>query len=147
LPAFRGALWLSGLYQLEQSYRAERIGLRLSSVALRAGFELSSPSARRVWFVGGRLGGGLDVTRFAPEPGLVDDSAVLTKARSTTIPALTAALLVGSELSARLRLTLGVLADVALTRVHYDLTRDGARTRAVDAWPLRPGLALGLTVH
>lgn len=147
LARFRGALWLSGQYQLEQRFRDESIGVSLASLALRAGAGISSPLASGAWLLGARLGGGLDVTRFTPEAGSVEDSAALTHARNLVIPTLTGALLVGSELGARLRLTLGAGADVALTRAHYDLQRGTQRTRVVDTWPLRPGLALGLTWH
>jgi hypothetical protein len=142
----RGELWLSGQYQLEQSYQSDRVGVSLSSVALRTGAELTWPFDPK-WFVGARLGGGLDLTHFTPEVGSGDGSAALTPARSMTLPMLSSALLLGTELSSRLRLTLGALADVALTRAHYDFQEDGERKRAVDTWPVRPGLALGLTLH
>lgn len=143
---FRGSLWLSGQYRFSQSFRDSAIGLTLDGVALRSGLELSRTFAGR-GFAAARLGGGVDLLHLTPERGSGDPMPTLTTPRGVTVPALSGALLAGSELGTRLRVTLALLAEVPLSQLHYDVQLAGARSRAVDSWPIWPGLALALGLH
>jgi hypothetical protein len=144
--AFQGGVWLSGQYRFSQSFRDSSIGLTLDGVALRSGLQVAKGLAR-TGFWGVRLGGGLDLLHLTPERGSGEAMPTLTAARGVNVPVLSGALLVGSELGARLRLGLALIAEVPLTELHYDVQVAGVRTRAVDSWPLWPGLALALGLH
>ncbi|HWA71360.1 MAG TPA: hypothetical protein VG937_03460 [Polyangiaceae bacterium] len=146
LGAFQGSLWLSGQYRVSERFRDSRIGLTLDGAALRTGVELSR-SFSRTAFWGVRLGGGLDVLHLSPTRGSGEAVPTLTAARTLSVPALSSALLVGSDVGARLRATLALVAEVPLTQLHYDVELEGSRTRAVDSWSVWPGLALALGLH
>ncbi len=144
---YGGAAWLSGQYELKQSYRQELVGVELDGAALRSGGDVLLRSSTSPFFGGLRAGIGLDVTHFSPSPGLSASGVALTPARTKTSLLTTSGVFGGLDLGARLRVTLGVFVDVELSPIHYDLEVNGQNLRIVDPYRIRPGALLALGIR
>jgi hypothetical protein len=147
-------IWLSGQYQLPETSRGESVGLRLDSLATRAGVEGLWPltkSRHRAAFVFQyldlRVGAGADIVRLSPEAGSLDRSVALTQARWSTSLVCVGAAGISMALGGTFQVTAQLFADVFPTRVRYDLEVNGRSTPVFSPWRMRPGLALEFAVR
>ena len=93
------------------------------------------------------ISGGVDLVRFTPHAGSVDTTALLTSARTRSLPVTSGGVVLGTELTPHLRLELALVATVPLIALHYDVMVFGLRESVVNPWPVRPGLALSLSAQ
>jgi hypothetical protein len=143
----RGAVWSSGQYRFEREVRTELVGVALRTISLRAGFDWVRSLGGRAFFAGARLGGGVDLVRFTPSAGSGEDAVILQPTGIANELLLSPGALFGANLAPSLRMTLAIVADVALTQAHYDLDIDGQSARIVDPWSIRPALSLAFSLH
>jgi hypothetical protein len=140
---WRLGAWLSGQYQLPAIVDAGLIGVRLDTIALRAGAELAHPVGLRVTLAL-RVGMGGDVIHIAPRAGSAMQTS-LSPERFTWEYAAQIALAGTVRLDERIALSGALLADADLGMRHYDVSVDGATMRALTPWWVRPGLMAGVT--
>ncbi len=142
-PTWQSTFWVTGQYELPEKLVTPEIGVEWTTVRVQGGVGLDYVTGSS-FFVGGRLGAGVDVTRFSPEPGSSSESVALEPSSVSTAPviglALEGSVLLASQLSASLRL----LASFYPVRVHYDVEVDGVRTSVLAPYWVRPGLELSL---
>ncbi len=144
----RVALWLDGQYRFPETERDAHIGVRLESVATRAGLELTWPldgepdTGKRE--LGLRLGVGYDMTHLAPQPGSDGNATQLTSQRWTTELAITSGIIASTRLNQNAALGLRLFADVIPTLAIYDARVGTATDTLLSPWHVRPGIALQL---
>jgi hypothetical protein len=130
--------WLTAQYHLPEHERAAQAGVRLETIALRAGVELAT---RRF---GARLGAGADFIHVATEP--VAPAVTPTAAHWSASFVLTSALRFSTPLTRHVRLSTLALFDFLPVPVDYVLLADGVERPIFSPLRLRPGLALELAV-
>ena len=138
--------WIAGQYQLSSTARQQDIGVRLQTVAARAGVEATW------WHLRARAGAGADWIRVTPLPGTANASAVPVAphwSRTLVVSgAIAARIPMGLELSGARRpaFTVALFVDAAPQTIRYQV-QDTPGTVRVAFAPrrLRPGMALGLT--
>ncbi|WP_437280492.1 hypothetical protein WME90_07985 [Sorangium sp. So ce375] len=134
-------------YQFERRYEEPRIGLDLSTIALRAGASwlyALTPGAAPLE-LGARLGAGLDHVEAAPRPGsAAAPSFVPAGASASNALVLVAGAVAKLPLSRDVRLFTELFVELDPARVRYDLAlEDGAET-VLARYRLRPGVLLGV---
>jgi hypothetical protein len=142
--------WLSGQAQLPVIADGDLAGVRLTSLAARAG-------AGALWPVGRarparltvelRAGAGVDAVLVAPRAGTGGAPAALTPPRWTADLVVTAAVGAGVAIGRRARVAALLFADagVAPAAVHYDVRAGAETTTVVAPYRVRPGVALALS--
>ncbi len=141
---WRPGVWVSGQYQLPETVDSGLIGVRLDTVALRAGAEVARSLGPRV-DLALRAGLGGDVIHVAPRRGTVDEGqTTLSPDRFSWGFAAQMALAGTVRLDAGFALCVALLADADLDRRHYDVAIDGVTLRALTPWWVRPGLMAGV---
>ncbi|HXN32119.1 MAG TPA: hypothetical protein VN894_09665 [Polyangiaceae bacterium] len=141
--SWRTAGWVSGQYQLPETVDTGLIGVRLDTVALRAGAEVSRALSPRLGLaLRGGLGG--DVIHIAPRRGSAAKTS-LQPERFTWGYAAQVALACTVRLDAGFALSVALIADADLDMRHYDVAVDGLTIRALTPWWVRPGLMAGVT--
>ena len=137
--------WASGQYQVPEQQAGVAVGIRLQTIALRAGPELlwTNPGYRLC----GRLGIGSDLVRVEPQLGSADQSVTLNPPQWTQ--SLVFRAVAGVQRAVGAHILLGLLASVDLqpTAVHFDLRASGTVAEVFSPWHVRPGLALELALH
>ncbi|MGC4089941.1 MAG: hypothetical protein QM756_19050 [Polyangiaceae bacterium] len=146
-PQRARSVWLSGQYELEQSYREQYVGVDLRAVALRVGADAWFRVGSSALLGGVRLSAGVDLVHFAPQAGSAEANVTLSDARSATSFLTSAGVLGAVELGARLRLSFGLLANLDLSPVHFDVQVDGRTSRVVDPFRVRPSALLALSLR
>jgi hypothetical protein len=141
---WRAALWAGAQYQLQKTYTGSLAGVALQTFTFRSGLRLLRPLFNSTWFAGALLGGGVDLTQFAPRLGRSEATAVLTPARSRAVPVLSGGALLGKEFASHFRFSVALLTSFPLLNLKYDVEVAGVRERVVDSWPVRPGVAIAL---
>jgi len=136
------AAWLSVQYQLPEDDQGGPVGLRLQTVAPRAGIQIRLPPG-----LDARLGVGADLSHLTPLAGTAGQTATLTAPRWSSSLLVTAAVGATVPLTRRVEIEALVFADYLPTAVDYDLTVAGQTTTLVSSFRLRPGIALELTVR
>ncbi|MGA7123290.1 MAG: hypothetical protein WBY94_24525 [Polyangiaceae bacterium] len=144
VDGWRPGVWISAQYQLPETIDTGLIGVRLDTVALRAGVQMARPLGSRV-SMALRAGLGGDVIHIAPRKGSSDPPTTLSPDRFSWGYAAQVALASTIRLDAGFALCLALIADVDLDMRHYDVMVDGAAMRAVTPWWVRPGLMAGVT--
>ncbi len=139
---WRAGGWVSGQYQLPETIESGLIGVRLDTVAMRAGAELARGLGPRV-AVALRAGLGGDMVHIAPRRGSAAQ-ATLSPERFTWEVDAQVALAWTVRLDAGFALSAALLADADLGMRHYDIAIDGVTTRAMTPWWVRPGLMAGV---
>ena len=134
-------------YQFERRYEEPRIGLDLSTIALRADASwlyALTPGAAPLE-LGARLGAGLDHVEAAPRPGsAAAPSFVPAGASASNALVLVAGAVAKLPLSRDVRLFTELFVELDPARVRYDLAlEDGAET-VLARYRLRPGVLLGV---
>jgi hypothetical protein len=136
------AAWLSVQYQVPADDREGLVGLRLQTVAPRAGVQIRLPPG-----LDARLGIGGALAHLTPLAGTAGGAASLTTPRWSSSLLLTAALGAAVPLTRRVEIEALLFADYLPRAVDYDLTVAGQTTPVVSSFRLRPGIALELTVR
>jgi hypothetical protein len=134
-------------YQFERRYEEPRIGLDLSTIALRADASwlyALTPGVAPLE-LGARLGAGLDHVEAAPRPGsAAAPSFVPAGASASNALVLVAGAVAKLPLSRDVRLFTELFVELDPARVRYDLAlEDGAET-VLARYRLRPGVLLGV---
>jgi len=136
------AAWLSVQYQLPAEDQDAEVGLRLQTVAPRAGIQV-----RLSWGLDARLGLGADLSHLTPLAGTAGATATLTAPRWSTSLLMTAAVGATVPVTRRIEIEALVFADFLPAAVDYDLAVGGQTTTVVSSFRLRPGIALEFTVR
>jgi hypothetical protein len=136
-------LWLGGQYRLPISARLPDVGVRLRTIAARAGVQAEW------WRLCARLGAGADWVEVTPLAGTADPSAILSATHWSANLALSGSLAARIPLAHvrghEIELGLTAFADVVPTSVRYEV-QDGAGVHAAfSPRRVRPGFALGLS--
>jgi hypothetical protein len=134
-------------YELPEEHMAQRIGLKWQTTALRLGFELAHTLGDREQRLGARLGAGVDFVHLTPERAASDPDVALTAERSITLGAGSAALGFCSPVASWIGGCAQIFGDFYPTRVRYELALDESRSRVLEPFRVRPGLALSLVVR
>jgi hypothetical protein len=141
-------LWLTAQSRFPQTERDARVGVRLESVATRAGVELNFPldadlehSAREL---DARAGVGLDFTHISPQAGSADATVMLTPAHWTSELVLTGSVGATTRLTRNVALGLRLVVDVLPRLAVYQLDTGAGADTLVSPWHVRPGIALEL---
>jgi hypothetical protein len=137
------AAWLSVQYQIPADDREGLVGLRLQTVAPRAGVQIRLPPG-----LDARLGLGAALSHLTPLAGTAGGAATLTTPRWSSSFLVTAAVGATVPLTRRVEVAALLFADYLPSAVDYDLlTMAGQTTPVVSSFRLRPGIALELTVR
>jgi hypothetical protein len=140
---WRPGAWISVQYQLPQSIGTDLIGVRLDTVALRAGARLTRVLTDRV-ALALQAGAGGDLVHITPQQGSTAHAS-LSADRFSWEFAAQVALAATVRPTAQLELWGALLADMDLGMRHYDVVVDGSRMRAFTPFWVRPGLLVGVT--
>jgi hypothetical protein len=137
--------WVTAQYQLPETIVTDLAGVRLDTVAVRAGPELDVPISGGAALTV-RAGAGGDVIQVASRQG-TNGGASLVAAR--TYWDFMAQLAIGARLRlpARLELEGEALVDADFVLRHYDVNVDDRSIRIVTPWRVRPGIAAALSWH
>jgi len=144
VDGWRPGIWISAQYQLPETIDTGLIGVRLDTVALRAGLEVARPLGSRV-SLSLRAGLGGDVIHIAPRKGSSDPPTTLSPERFSWGYAGQVALATSVRLDAGFALCAALIADADLDTRHYDVMVGGVAMRAVSPWRVRPGAMAGVT--
>jgi hypothetical protein len=140
---WRPAGWISAQYQLPETIQTDLIGVRLDTIALRAGAELTRELTARV-ALALHIGMGPDAVHVAPRQGSTQHAS-LSPERFSWEYAAQFALVGTTRIDAGVVLSAALLADADLSVRHYDVIVDGSAVRALTPWRVRPGLMAGFT--
>jgi hypothetical protein len=140
---WRLAAWISSQYRLPETIQTALIGVRLDTVAVRAGILLARALSARI-ALALYLGLGGDVVHIAPRQG-PSEHASLSPERFSWESAGQLALAGTVRVGGAFVLSGAVLADADFSVGHYDVRVDGSTVRAVSPWSVRPGLMAGVT--
>jgi hypothetical protein len=135
------AAWLSVQYQLPADDQGDLVGLRLQTVAPRAGAQVRLPPG-----LDARLGIGADLSHLTPLAGTAGGAA-LTSPRWSSSLLLTAAVGATVPVAKRMEIEALVFADFLPRAVDYNLEVGGQTTTVVSSFRLRPGIAIEVTVR
>jgi hypothetical protein len=141
----RLSAWLTVQYQVPEMIQTSLIGVRLDTVAMRAGVELGKPISEDV-VLSARVGGGGDLLHVAPRQGTNANASL--KADQFYWDYMTQiAVAVTVAWGDHLVTSAALVTDVDLAERHYDLSLAGATTRVAAPWRLRPGFMAGVAWH
>ncbi len=154
-PGLQGALggrrgrtrvgaWAAAEYAVPETIATSLISARLEGAVLRGGVEVTHALTPRV-AAGARAAIGGDVLRVSPRQGSGELTAQLAPDHVAWSPVAQAAVTVRVTVAPDLALSGALLADADLAVRHYDVAVDGVARRAFTPWPVRPGLAAGIT--
>jgi hypothetical protein len=143
-PETRSALWVTGQYELPKELVTPEVGVEWTTLRVQGGAGLAVAVAGSRFFVGGRVGAGVDVTSFTPRRGSSAGDVTLEQSRVSTAPVLSLALEGSLPLAARLGASARLFAGFYPVRVHYDLAREGERSEVLVPYWVRPGVELCL---
>jgi hypothetical protein len=136
----RVSFWTSAGFRLPAMYDDPNVGVRLTTLSVRAGMAVWTPRSRGVAL---GLGGGFGGERvwFSPRGNAIAVDPASPDRFDTFAGRVFLA--VRLQASARLLLRFDLLCDLATADVHFDF-RDvnGVTQRALTEWPLQPGLSL-----
>lgn len=139
---WRAGVWVSTQYRLPESTETSLIGVRLDTVALRAGAMLTHGLTERV-ALAVLLGAGGDLVHIAPLQGSTA-RASLTAERFSWESDAELALAATARVGSSVELRAAFFADALLGVHHYDVVVDGSTVRAMNPWPVRPGFLVGV---
>jgi len=134
-------------YEAPERYRADAVGVTWETVTFRGGFELLEGLSDLPLLLGGRIGAGVDVIRFAPKSGTTTSTVELTPARTATLPVLTAVAEAGLSISSHFALGLEIFLDAYPVGFAYTLAGPSGTTDVFSPYRLRPGASLYLAVR
>lgn len=136
------AAWLSVQYQLPADDQGAEVGLRLQTVAPRAGIQVRLSRG-----LDARLGLGADLSHLTPLAGTANATATLTPPRWSNSLLVTAAVGATVPVTKRIEIEALVFADFLPAAVDYNLAVGAETTTVVSSFRLRPGIALEFTVR
>lgn len=134
--------WLSAQYQLPEILESTVVDARLDTIALRAGAEIVRVLSTRSALVG-RLGAGGNVVHIAPRQASA--RATLTPDRFAWEYAVKVEVGATTRVAADVALWAGLLADFVIDSRRYEVAVDGTVVQVATPWPVRPGLAVGVS--
>jgi hypothetical protein len=140
---WRPSAWISTQYQLPESIGTSLIGVRLDTIALRAGIRLTRELSDRV-AIAVQLGAGGDVVHIAPRQGSSARASLSPERFSWEYDA-ELGLSATVRVNRSIELWAAMLADADLGMRHYDVVVDGSTVRALTPWWVRPGVSVGVT--
>jgi hypothetical protein len=143
-PETQSALWVTGQYELPIELVTPEVGVEWTTLRVQGGAGLAVALAGSRFFVGGRVGAGIDVTSFTPRRGSSSGDVTLERSRVSTAPVLSLTLEGSLPLAARLGASARLVAGFYPVRVHYDLAREGERSEVLVPYLVRPGVELCL---
>lgn len=141
--SWESIVWVAGQYEFPEELVTPAIGVDWTTWRVLGGVGLAFPTGSS-FFVGGRLGAGVDVTNFSPEPGSSGEPVELEPSSVSTAPVIDLAFEASLTLTARLRASARLFASFYPVRVHYDLDVNGEPTTVFAPYWVRPGLELSL---
>jgi hypothetical protein len=134
--------WLSAQYVLPKTIETALIGVRLDSVALRAGPEVSRAITDH-FDLAARAGWGGDIVSISPREAVAGPRATLDAARLSWDDVAQIALIATGHPSPSLAIWAAIFCDVDLVLRHYDVLVNGVPSEVVTPWRVRPGLMAG----
>jgi hypothetical protein len=142
-PSWESIVWVTGQYELPEKLVTPAIGVEWTTWRVQGGvgFAFATGSS---FLLGGRLGGGVDVTSFSPEPGSSGEAVELEPSSVSTAPVIDLAFEASVPLASRLSASARLFGSFYPVRVHYDLDVDGEPTTILAPYWVRPGLELSL---
>jgi hypothetical protein len=140
---WRWAGWVSAQYRLPVVVDTGLVGVRLDTVAVRAGARLGHPLGPRVDVLL-LAGPGLDVVHVAPREGSVGE-ATLTSDRFSASVTAGLAVACAARLGAAIDVWAAVSLDADLVTRRYDVEVDGATRTVMTPWWIHPGIMVGVS--
>jgi hypothetical protein len=145
------SLWTTGQYQVPQSFEQSGVGIELSALAVRAGFEgalrIAPRRAGRLFsetFAGVRLGAGVDFVRVRPFAPASDPGLMLSAPYWRTVPVLVAGVRFVVSVGDDVEVVAEPMVDFVLTRAHYDVMAAGGSSTLLSPFTVRPGATLAV---
>ena len=134
-------------YEIPERYRADQVGLTWETVTFRGGFELLEGLSDLPLQLGGRIGAGIDVVRFAPKSGTATAEVELTPARTASLPVLTVVAEAGFSITSHVALGLEIFLDAYPVGLDYTLQESTGTTDVFSPYRLRPGASFYVAVR
>jgi hypothetical protein len=130
------AIGLRGRYELPQTYRDPRVGLRFATLAWRAEAEYLVKLGGG--FLGVRLGGGSDLVWLWPRTSGTSDEFESAGDRQQGVVVCSGGVVAGISVSPGVSLVLEVAAEVDPTTVHYDVDLGTDLDPVITRYRVRP---------
>lgn len=142
---YQVGLAVSAQYLYPQRHAEAGVALEVESVAARLDARTLATGLVEGAGVGLRLGLGLDAVSATPE---ALDAARFEAAppRTTAVPLVTGGLVWQLRVEPRVRLELGLGAELDLVAVHYDVVTAAGTTEILARWPVRPSATVGVAL-
>jgi len=134
-------------YEVPERYRADQVGLVWETVTFRGGFELLEGLSDLPLQLGGRIGAGIDVIRFAPKGGTTAAEVELTPARTASLPVLTAVAEAGFSITSHVAFGLEIFLDAYPVGLDYTIQESTGATDVFSPYRLRPGASFYVAVR
>lgn len=134
-------------YEVPERYRADAVGVTWETVTFRGGFELLEGLRDVPLLLGGRIGAGVDVIRFAPKSGTAASDVELTPARTAALPVFTVVAEAGLAITSHVAVGLEIFLDAYPVGFSYTLAAPAGTTDVFSPYRLRPGASLYLAVR
>jgi hypothetical protein len=141
----RPVLWLDGQFVFPQTYQDQDIGVRLETIAWRAGAGLSIPLLGALNLVP-RIGAGADIVRLIPVQGTAQ-AAQLTTARTLNLAVMQASTDLFYVLGEHTAVLLSAFIEADPSRRHEDLGTPTGRVEVLAPYRIRPGGLLAFAVQ
>ena len=139
---WRWSGWVSAQYRLPETVDTALVGVRLDTLALRAGARVDHALARRV-DVALLAGPGVDIVHIAPREGASTLSTLTSDRFSPSVTAGVAAACV-ARLGPSITIWGALSVDVDLVTRRYEVEVDGATQTVMTPWWIHPGAMIGV---
>ncbi len=138
-------LTASGQYRYPQRHAEAGVALEIESVSARLDVRALATGLVEGAGIGLRLGLGLDAVSATPEA--LDTSRLEAMApRTSAVPLVGGGLVCQLRVEPRVRLELGVGAELDLVAVRYDVVTAAGTTELLARWPVRPSASVGVAL-